>query len=296
MKRAVVSCLILVLFLPLAVGIGLRAQEMPEVIFGPRDVLPLFFRSLTVADLIILEDGSVLSATVLTSEFILSSAKGTQTLNRDDLIAIIFESGVRDALDTLFLKAGEKLTGKLEFTEIEAELVLTDKISLNFEPDEIRAIIFRLPPEEELRRNPAIFFRQLFGFFNPLLVSVTKFDTLVFLDGRVASVSFENRDELAFTIDSPVFGTFTFSAPQIAWVLFGRSPDQPDQLVLKNGDRVSGTVTAQQDLRGTLASGGMEILLLKDQLREQVKQILFKIPVRLFGGGGPPERITPRRD
>lgn len=271
---------------PLAGMFGVRAQEeAAPPVFGPRDVLPLFFRSLRVADIFLLQDGSVASAIVKNTEFTLDG----QTLKRDEIIAIFFGDEDAGESDRVYLTTGERLTGELSVEHIEAELAFSQQISLA--SSMVKGVFFKLRAPSE-GQHPAVF-RQLFGFFNALLVSVTKFDTLVFPDGRLASVMLEDRDRLAFTIDSSIFGTFTFTPTELAWVIFGQGADQPDQVALKNGDRVSGTVTAHGGLQGTLASGEIAFTLSQEQLRQQLRQIIFQIPVRFFGGGGQRPKPTP---
>jgi len=273
---------------PLVGIFGVRAQEeAAPPVFGPRDVLPLFFRSLQVADILLLQDGSVASAIVQNTEFTLDG----QTLKRDEIIAIFFGDEDAGESDRVYLLTGERLTGELSVAHIEAELAFSQQRSLD--SSMIKGVFFKLRARSEGQRfNPAVF-RQLFGFFNALIVSVTKFDTVVFPDGRLASVTLEDRDQLAFTIDSSIFGTFTFTPIELAWVIFGQGANQPDQVALKNGDRVSGTVTAHGGLQGTLASGEIAFTLTQEQLRQQLRQIIFQIPVRFFGGGGQRPKPTP---
>ena len=290
-RRVWVILLAITLFLPFPWGSSdVQAQEDSAITFGPRDILPMFLRSLRTADLIILKDGSVLSGRVLTEEFTIELSSGTRALSREDLVAIVFESGFRDALDGLFLKNGEKLTGRLTVEQLNAETTLLGETT--FGADVLHFVLFQLPLKGQRPPNPVLFFRQIVGFLNPLLVSVTKFDTLVFPDGRVVSIETQNRDELAFTITSSIFGTFTFTPEQIAWVEFGREPNQPDRLTLKNGDRISGTIVVSGPLQGTLPLLGTSFTLSEEEMRAELVRIIFKVPVRLLGGGGR-QRISP---
>lgn len=286
LRRTLAVGLVWALLMPLVIGPALKAQEGAQPpVFGPQDILPLFFRALSVADLTLFKDGNVLSATVQTAEFTLtSSTLGTKTFKHEEIVAIAF-GDEESASDQIFLKSGDKLVGQLSPRSLEAVVALNQRASL--EARTLKTILFKLPPPEEgqPRPGPMRVFTQLFGVFTNLLVSVTKFDILVFPDGRLASVLLDGRDELAFTFQSTFFGTFTFTPAQIAWVVFGDS-GQPDQLALKNGDRVFGSITAQQDLEGRLASVPVEFSFSKDQLRQQLRQVMFQIPVRLFGGGG----------
>jgi hypothetical protein len=290
-KSSLVVFLTATLFLSLPWGLpSLQAQEDTAVTFGPRDILPMFLHSLRTVDLMILKDGSVLSGTVLTEEFTIEMSSGTRALSREELVAIIFESGLRDALDRLFLKNGEKLTGRLTVEQLNAETTLLGEATLS--ADVLRFVLFQLSLEGQRPQNPALFFRQIVGFLNPLLVSVTKFDTLVFPDGQVVSIETQNRDELAFTITSSIFGTFTFTPEQIAWVEFGQGPNQSDRLVLKNGDRISGTIAVSGPLQGALPLLGTSFTLNEAEMRAELVRIIFKVPVRLLGGGGR-QRISP---
>jgi len=295
-RRFPLGVILLSVLLPLGGAGLLQAQEegFRPPTFSPGDVLPLFFRSLQVADLFLFENGSVANGLIKQEEFTLfSPTLGEKALRREEIIAILFdhsEGAEGKASVQVFLASGDRLVGQFDSEKLNAELVLTQQATLDLR--KVQAILFKLPPPEKRRRiNPRVL-RQLFGVFNPLLISVTRYDTLVLPDGRLASVLLEDRDELAFTIDSPIFGTFTFKAPQIAWVLFSPTAQQPDQLTLQNGDRVSGSVTAHHDLKGTLTLFEDEFLIRSDEVHEKLRQIMFKIPVRLFGGGrpGPPPK------
>lgn len=294
-RMSAVALLLMVFGLGAALSaVPLQAQEGRPPVFGPQEVLPLFFRALGEGDLVILRDGSVASGRLPTDAFTLESETvGTQTISREDVVALVFANPEEEgAEDRLYTWGGERLVGKLQLQDLPAELVLGHEVSLD--PSRVKAVLLQMDLRDPRRRpNPAVF-RQLFGLFSDLLASVTKFDLLVFPDQWVASVALENRSELAFTLESPIFGTFTFEAAMVAAVIFGRGEGDPDVLVLQNGDRVSGRVTGQSDLSGTLA-GFPEVAFAfpKDSLRENVSRIVLKMPVRLFGGGGGPP-VSPR--
>jgi len=289
-RRAAFLTVLLLGALGLGIGMGsvsLRAQEGRPPVFGPQEVLPMFFRALQEGDLLILRDGSVVSGRLEAESFTLQSETlGTQTLPREDVVAVVFANPEEEgAEDRLYTRSGERLAGQLQLKELPAELALEQRVSLD--PARVKAVLLQMDLHNPRRRpNPAIF-RQLFGLFSDLLVSVTKFDLLVFPNRWVASVVLENRGDLAFTLDSPIFGTFTFEAPMVAAVIFGRGENDPDVLVLQNGDRVSGRVTGQSDLSGTIAGFPETAFHFpKEALREELSRIVLKIPVRLFGGGG----------
>ena len=287
-RRAWVVVLVTWGLLGLGVGtppLPLQAQEGRPPVFGPRDVLPMFFRALQTADLLILRDGSVASGS-LPEEMALTLESGeSRILPREEVVAVVLaDPDDENAQDRVFLQSGERLVGTLALG-LPVEVVFSQTLQLD--RGRVKAVLLRLPSQGRFRGiNPAVF-RQVFGLFNDLLVSVTKYDLLVFPDRRVASVVFENRSDLAFTLDSPIFGTFTFAARQLAAVIFGRDENEPDQLLLQNGDRVSGRVTGQSELRGTLAAWEeVSFAFPKDALRAELREIVFKMPVRLFGGGG----------
>lgn len=292
MTRSVLKVLLAVLAVwgVWGVGIGslsLQAQEGRPPVFGPQEVLPLFFRALQEGDLIILRDGSVVSGRLETEAFTLESeVLGIQTVSREDVIAVVLGNPEEEgAEDRLYTWSGERLAGWLQLQELPAELVLEQQVSLD--PARVKAVLLQMDLRDPRRRpNPAIF-RQLFGLFSDLLVSVTKFDLLVFPNQWVASVVLEDRGDLAFTLESPIFGIFTFEARMVAAVVFGRGADDPDLLVLQNGDRVSGRVTGESDLSGTIADFPEAAFHFpKETLREELSRIVLKMPVRLFGGGG----------
>jgi hypothetical protein len=287
-RRSITAILIAVLLFSLADAPRLQAQEGPEPAFGPQDVLPLFFRSLATADILIFDDGTVASARIQNSQFTINSPTfGERSFGRTEVTAIVFGDGERGAPDQLFLRTGELLTGTLQMQRLEAELVLSQPVALD--PSGVKAALFRLPPEGgPVPFGPVIqrTSRQIFGLFSELILSVTRFDTLVFPDGRIASVTLIHRESLSFTLQSSFFGTFTFTPAQIAWVIFGQRTGEPDQLALKNGDRVSGTLTANEDLQGSLTSANIEFTLSKERLAAELRQVIFQFPVRLFGSGG----------
>lgn len=287
-SRMFVISFMLLLLVALTDAASWGAQEPQDAApFGPQDVFPLFGRALQAADLIILKDGSIVSATIEGSEFTLNSPKvGEKSFSRDQITAIVFGDVSKKTSDQIFLRTGDQVSGTLKMEQLKAQLVLAENASLK--PADMKAVLLRFSAEGNQPMHPGFQggFRAVLGLFTDLILSVTKFDTFVFPDGRLASVLLDNRDQLAFTIASSFFGRFTFTPVQIAWVTFARSADQPDQLALKNGDRVSGPVTAESDLTGKLTSGGAGFSLKKDELRTQLRQTLFQIPVRLFGGGG----------
>ncbi len=295
-RRALIAALLLAALGGPGAGFSalpLRAQEGRPPVFGPQEVLPLFFHSLREGDLLLLRDGSVVSGRIPAEAFTLETAEGPRTVAREDVVALVLarpdEEGAEDRLHTW---EGERLAGRLQ-RDLTVEVVLDRRVPLD--PARVKAVLLQTDLIDPRRRpNPAVF-RQLFGLFSDLLASVTKFDLLVFPNRWVASVALENRGELAFTLESPIFGTFTFGASQIAAVIFGRGENDPDVLMLQNGDRVSGRVTGRSDLSGTVA-GFPELAFAfpKDALREELSRIVLKMPVRLFGGGGRP--VGPRED
>ncbi|GEM_PF-2770509 len=269
----------------------LQAQEGRPPVFGPRDVLPMFFRALQTADLLILRDGSVASGSLPDRIPFEPLAGERRDLDREELVAVVLADPEEATdRDRVYLQTGERLTGTLNLEAFRMRLELGDSVEtkeLPLDREQVKAVLLRLPGRGGLHRISPAAFQQVFGLFNDLLVSVTKYDLLVFPTQRVASVVFEDRADLAFTLESPIFGTFTFAARQLAAVFFGQEEGDPDQLLLQNGDRVSGRVTAQEDVRGTLAAWeGVSFSFSKEGLREELRQIVFRMPVRLFGGGG----------
>jgi hypothetical protein len=245
-----------------------------------------------------MRDGSVLGGQIQNGELTLSSDElGPQTFPIEELIAVFFGSTAGEP-DRVYLRSGERLLGRVEAETLELSLALDEDVSLP--RDRRRGIFFRLHQSEtERQANIAVvrrFTRQFSGFFGSLIASAAKFETLVFAGEGASSVELENRDELSFTIESAIFGTFTFGPTDLAWVRFGRGPDEPDELVLQNGDRVSGRVTVSGEIRFRWPSFDLDVSLSGDELRSQVRQIVFKIPVRFFGGGGEPRRPTPDDD
>lgn len=287
-SRITVVSFMLLLLVALADTASWGAQEPQDAApFGPQDVFPLFGRALQAADLIILKDGSIVSATIEGSAFTLNSPTvGEKSFSRDEITAIVFADTAKKTSDQIFLRTGDQISGTLKMEQLHAQLVLSEKASL--QTVDLKAVLLRFSPQGNQPRQPGFQggFRAVLGLFTDLILSVTKYDTFVFADGQLASVLLDNRDQLAFTIESSFFGRFTFTPVQLAWVTFARSADQPDQLALKNGDRVSGPVTAERDLTGKLTSGGAGFSLKKEALRTELRQTLFQIPVRLFGGGG----------
>jgi hypothetical protein len=259
----------------------------------------VYFLSLTQADLALMRDGSVIGGQIQNGELTLASDQlGAQTFPIDELIAVFFGLNDEDP-DRVYLRSGDRLLGRVEVEAIDLSLALDEAVSIL--RDQMRGIFFRLPTSESGRQASIAvvrqFTRQFGGFFSSLIASAAKFETLVFEGSGASSVLLENKEELAFTIESAIFGTFTFGPTDLAWVRFGQRPGEPDELVLKNGDRVSGLVTVSGEIRFRWPSLALDASLSGDELRSEIRQIVFKIPVRFFGGGGgQPARPTPDED
>ena len=272
----------------LVIGVGSQAQENPTPRINPRDLMPMYFLSLTAADLLLMRDGSVVSGHVQNDQFTLvSDQEDPRTFAIDELIAVFFGQN-EDEPDRVYLSSGDRLLGNVEADTIDTLLSLDRSASIP--RDQIRGIFFQLPALESQRQSSIAvvrqFTRQFSGFFGSLIASAAKFETLVFAGGGANSVLLGNREELAFTFESSIFGTFTFDPTDLAWVRFGQRPGEPDELVLKNGDRVSGRVTMSGNLQFQWPSLGLTASLSEETVSSEVRQIVFKIPVRFFGGGG----------
>lgn len=294
MRSRIAALLVLIAGL-LLVGVGSQAQEGPPPRITPQDLLPIYFLSLTQSDLALMRDGSVIGGHIQTGEITLASDElGTQTFPINELIAVFFGSD-EDEPDRVYLHSGDRLLGRVEAEALDLGLALDKAVSVP--RDRMRGIFFQLPQSETERRASISvvrrFTHQFSGFFGSLIASAAKFETLLFEGNGASSVELENRDEPAFTLESTIFGTFTFGSKDLAWVRFGQRPGEPDELALKNGDRVSGRVTVSGDLRFRWPSLDLEGFLSGDELRSQVRQVVFKIPVRFFGGGGGSRRPTP---
>ena len=244
----------------------------------------MLFNSLRADDLVVLQNGSLVSGTVEQEEFTV----GGKTLSRDKLLLISWGAAGEAAESPtarVLLKDGSQVQGALQASSIAVKLPTGEEMNLPIA--QLRGIIFKV----ELPQNaqPEQFHSTFFALFNGLqgnvllraiLQGLQKFDLLILPQGALLSANIENEK---FTLDSPIFGIHAFAVADIAMIVFGK----PDQLTLRTGDRVSGTVTPDGDgkIRATaVAITGSTLSLAKNELQA----VLFKLPVGALGGGGRP--------
>jgi hypothetical protein len=267
------------------------------IAIGPRGPFMELFRSLQVGDLVLLQNGGLLSGTVKQQEFTI----GDRTIPREKILLIAWPAAGAGATATAYLKDGTQIQGVMQGSGITERLPTGEELSLPFA--QLRGLIFKVelpvptapspgqegpppsqgPSQEELRRAQSTLFPLFSGLQGSALLQAAleglqKFDLLVFPNGQVLSATIENK---AFTLESPIFGRHTLAVADLAQVIF----DDPDVVVLRIGDRVSGTVTPDGDgrVRATLAIGSAVSLAKGD-----LGGLTFKLPAGPLGGGGRP--------
>lgn len=274
------------------------AEVAQPFVVGPRGPFMELFRSLGAGDLVLLQNGGLVSGTVQQQEFTI----GNQPISRDKILLIAW--GVASATTSerptaqVYLKDGTQVQGVLQESGITETLPTGEQVSLPI--TQLRGIIFKVelpepsaPPapgeagtalsQEQVRRAQGTLFPLFSGLqgsalFQAILEGLQKFDLLVFPNGQVLSGSIENK---TFTLVSSIFGSHTLAVTDLSQIIF----DDPDRVVLRIGDQVSGTVTPDGDgrIRATLASGS-SVSLAKGDLGG----ITFKLPTSAMGGGGRP--------
>lgn len=290
LKKISMLLLVMTLFGVLIGGsppLGQAQPEMPEggpvASRGPRMGFFTLFNTLRAGDLVILQNGGQLGGTVEQENFTISN----RTISRDEILLISWgaagEAAEESPTAKVLLKDGSQLQGTLESSSITVRLSIGESVTLA--QGQLRGIIFQLelPEGAQMRRlHETIYplFRGLQGtaLLQVILEGLQKFDLLIFPDGGVLSVDIENEE---FTLDSPIFGVYTLAVADIAQIIF----DDPDWLVLKIGDQVSGTVTPDGGgaVRATAITGSA-LSLTKDELGG----ITFRLPEGSLGGGGKP--------
>lgn len=269
-----------------------EAASSQPLLVRVRGPLMELFHSLQAGDLVLLQNGGLLSGTVQQEEFTIDD----RTISKDKILLIAW--GVASATEMegesptaqVYLKDGTQLQGVLQVSSIAETLPTGEELSLPI--SQLRALIFKvevgLPespaPSQEAREQvrQALFplFSGLQGsaLFQAILEGLQKFDLLVFSNGQVLSGSIENK---TFTLVSSIFGSHTLAVTDLAQIIF----DDPDMVVLRIGDQVSGTVTPDGDgkIRATLATGSAVSLA-----KTELGGITFKLPTSPLGGGGRP--------
>lgn len=284
-------------------GLVLSQTEAGAQVFitGLRGPFMELFRSLQAGDLVLLQNGGLLGGTVKEQAF----KVGDRSIPREKILLIAWPaSGTgagAGATATVYLKDGTQIQGVIHGSGITEKLPTGEELSLPFA--QLRGLIFKVelpapptppspgqgqqegapPSEAQLRRAQSALFPLFSGLQGSALLQVAleglqKFDLLVFPEGQVLSGAIENK---AFTLESPIFGRHTLAAADLAQIIF----DDPDVVVLRIGDRVSGTVTPDGDgrIRATLATGSAVSLAKGD-----LGGLTFKLPAGPLGGGGRP--------
>ena len=276
---------LLLFVLVTATSISSIAQESStNNTFGPQDVFGLFFRALASGDLVLFTDGSVASSEISNTEFVLAVEGEETTYERSNLFAMAFSVAGGEFSTRLFVNGEGPVQGDLN-SELAQEIALAGEVDIDVR--DISSVIFNTDIAQS-RRDPnrRRDFGQVFPMFTRMMASMSVYDTVIMANDQLASVRLEGRDDINVTIDSSTFGVFNFPVADVAWVEFAQLEDELDVLVLQNGDRVSGIVTVDGTVQGTLASGSGEFSFSGDSLRDEFKQIVFRIPLELFGGGG----------
>ncbi len=266
------------------------ASAQPFIVVGSRGPFMELFRSLQAGDLVLLQNGGLLSGTVQQQEFTI----GSKIIPRDKILLITWPAGgaAGSGPAQVYLKDGTQVQGVLQTSSITEELPTGEELSLPI--PQLRGIIFKVelpspseegtpPSQEQLRRAQSTLFPLFSGLqgsalLQAILEGLQKFDLLVFPNGQVLSGSIENK---AFTLESPLFGSHTLAVADLAQIIF----DDPDVVVLRIGDRVSGSVTPDGDgkIRATLATGSAVSLA-----KTELGGLTFKLPAGPLGGGGRP--------
>lgn len=299
-KRMVVLLAVVALFGAISSGLVLgqteAASDQPLVV-GVSGPLMKLFRSLQAGDLVLLQNGGLVSGTVQQQEFTIDD----RSISKDKILLIAW--GVASATEMegesptaqVYLKDGTQVQGVLQTSSITEKLPMGEELSLPI--PQLRGIIFKIelpappspsqegtpPSQDQLRRAQSTLFPLFSGLqgsalLQAILEGLQKFDLLVFPDGQVLSGSIENK---TFTLESPIFGSHNLAVTDLAQIIF----DDPDMVVLRIGDRVSGTVTPDGDgkIRATLATGSAVSLA-----KTELGGITFKLPAGPLGGGGRP--------
>ncbi|MDH7504574.1 MAG: hypothetical protein QHH25_00255 [Candidatus Acetothermia bacterium] len=264
---------------------------------GPRMAFFELFHALEAGDLILLQNGGLASGAVQEQQFTI----GSRTLARDQILLIAWPAAgttqEANPVAQVYLKDGSQVQGALQASSI--TLVLPTSESAALSVDQLRGIIFKVerpempaPPEQpganppseaQVRQAQSSLFPLFSGLqgsalFQAIIQGLQKFDLLVFPDGEVLSGTIENQ---TFTLVSTIFGSHPLAVADLAQITF----DDPDVVVLRIGDRVSGIVTPDGDgkVRATLATGSAVRLA-----KEELGGISFKAPAGPLGGGGRP--------
>ena len=283
-KRTAFIALLLVVLVT-GTSISSIAQESgTNNTFGPQDVFGLFFRALASGDLVLFTDGSVVSSSIANTEFILEVEGEETSYEKSNLFAMAFSVAGGSFSTRLFVNGQGPIEGDLN-SELTQAVAIAGDVSVDVR--DISSVIFNTDIAQS-RRDPnrRRDFGQVFPMFTRMMASMSVYDTVIMANDQLASVLLEDRDDISVTLNSPTFGVFNFPVADVAWVEFAQSEEESDSLVLQNGDRVSGVVTVDGTVQGTLASGSGEFSFSGDSLREEFKQIVFRIPLELFGGGG----------
>ncbi|MGQ9477250.1 MAG: hypothetical protein ACUVRH_02010 [Candidatus Bipolaricaulia bacterium] len=296
-KKVVVLLAVVTLFGVLSGGLLLGQTEAATAqpfVVGPRGPLMELFRSLQAGDLVLLQNGGLVSGTVQQQEFTI----GSKIITRDKILLIAWPAGgaAGPGPAQVYLKDGSQVQGVLQTSSITEKLPTGEELSLPI--TQLRGIIFKIelpatpspgqegtpPSQEQLRRAQSTLFPLFSGLqgsalLQAILEGLQKFDLLIFPNGQVLSGSIENK---TFTLVSSIFGSHTLAVADLAQIIF----DDPDVVVLRIGDRVSGSVTPDGDgrIRATLAATGSAVSLAKTELGG----LTFKLPAGPLGGGGRP--------
>jgi len=290
-KKITVSLLVLALCGTLIGSLPLLGQEQsqaqgqqkPMVPQGPGMFLFMLFNSLQADDLVVLQNGSLASGTVEEEEFVV----GNRTLSRDEILLISWGAAgeaTESPIAQVLLRDGGQVQGTLQASSIIERLLSGEEVELPVA--ELRGIIFKveLPEDASAAQLKGAFFPLFKGLrgntlLQAILQGLQKFDLLIFPQGELLSADIGNEE---FTLNSPIFGVHTFAVADLAQIIF----DDPDRLVLRIGDQVSGTVTPDGDgqVRATAVATGAMLSLAKDELQA----VLFKLPAGSLGGGGRP--------
>lgn len=277
---------------------GTGTGTIQVFIAGPRGPFMALFRSLQAGDLVLLQNGGLLSGTVKQQVFKI----GDQAIPREKILLIAWPAAgaATSAIATAYLKDGTQVQGVMQGSILE-RLPTGEELSLAIA--QLRGLIFKVelpvppaptpgqegpppsqgPSQEELRQAQGALFSLFSGLqgsalLQAVLEGLQKFDLLVFPNGQVLSATIENK---AFILESPIFGRHTLAVADLSQIVF----DDPDVVVLRIGDRVSGIVTPDGDgrVRATLATGSAVSLAKGD-----LGGLTFRLPAGPLGGGGRP--------